>query len=113
MATLTSGALRSASVRPERWGGSFVLRACDDALAGAGVRKGDYLVVERGKLPRESALVVVRGRRGELLLRTAERYGPSVRLQPGCAPRRPLLLPADGAGIRGTVVAVLRKFSSR
>lgn len=110
MATLTSGALAPVRRKPENWGGSCVLRARDDALAGAGVRKGDYLVVRRDGLPGDGALVVVRGADGGLLLRTLERFGPRVRLQPGGGPLRPFLLPHDGAGIWGTVIAVLRKY---
>ena len=111
MAALTSGALAQVKRRSESWGDSCVLRARDDALADAGVRKGDYLVVRRGILPAADALVVVRGAGGGLLLRALERRGPRVRLQPGDGPLRPLLLPPDGAGVWGTVVAVLRKFS--
>lgn len=112
MATLTSGALVPVRRGAESWGGSCVLRALDDALAGAGVRKGDYLVVHRGALPRENALVVVQGADGSFLLRSLERCGPRVRLQPGSGPLRPVLLPPDRAGIWGTVLAVLRKFAS-
>lgn len=114
MASLTSGALQQVDRRPGSWGESCVLRACDDALADAGVRRGDYLVVEKGSVPQEDALVVVRGESGDgrLLLRSLLRYGPRVRLQPGSGPLRPLLLPPDRAGIWGTVVAVLRKFTS-
>jgi len=129
MATATAGALRTAGQRRPAWGRSCVLRACDDALAGSGVRRGDYLVVERGRLPAGDGLVIVRacgderktglvrhrdpaqsGRR--LLLRMLERYGERVRLQPGGGPLRPLLQSPEGAGVWGTVVAVLRKFST-
>jgi SOS-response transcriptional repressor LexA len=112
MTTLTSGALQPVGERPDRWGSSCVLRACDDALAGDGVRRGDYLVVERGSVPRGDSLVVVRGGGdggGRLLLRSLQHFGGRVRLQPGCAPLRPLLLPPERAEIWGTVVAVLRK----
>ena len=50
MAALTSGALAQVKCRAESWGDSCVLRARDDALADAGVRKGDYLVVRRGNV---------------------------------------------------------------
>jgi len=117
MTTLTSGALQQVSERPDRWGSSCVLRACDDALAGDGVRRGDYIVVDRGSVPQGDALVVVRGeesrkrrREGErLLLRSLHRFGTRIRLQPGSGPLRPLLLPPERAEIWGTVVAVLRK----
>jgi len=111
MATLTSGALAPVERRVERWGGSYVLRARDDALSGAGVRKDDYLVVQRGGFAHDGALVVIKGEGGALVLRTLERYGQRVRLQPGSGPLRPLLLPPDGAGIWGIVIAVLRKFA--
>ena len=117
MATLTSGALCPVSERPRNWGASCVLRACDDALAEAGVRRGDFVVVDRGALPEGDALVVVRSDNGKergdggerLLLRSLQRYGPRVRLQPGASPLRPVLLPPERAEIWGTVVAVLRK----
>ena len=116
MATLTSGALSPVSGRPRNWGTSCVLRACDDALAEAGVRRGDFVVVDRGALPEGDSLVVVRSDSGKeagggerLLLRSLQRYGPRVRLQPGASPLRPVLLPPERAEIWGTVVAVLRK----
>lgn len=120
MATLTSGALRQIRSRHQNWGGSCVLRACDDALAGAGVRRGDYVVVARGSVPQGDALVVVQGENGKggskegerLLLRTLQRCGPRVRLQPGSGPLRPVLLPPEQAAIWGTVVAVLRKMAT-
>jgi DNA polymerase V len=116
MTMLTSGALQQVGERPDRWGSSCVLRACDDALAGDGVRRGDYVVVDRGSVPRGDSLVVVRGVEGgrreggeRLLLRSLQHFGSRVRLQPGGGPLRPLLLPPERAEIWGTVVAVLRK----
>lgn len=118
MSVLIYGVLEPVKDGPRRWGRSCVVRARDDAMSEAGVRRGDYLVVERGMLPEGDALVVVRSAagpgsgKGVLLLRSLERYGPRVRLQPGSGPLRPVLLAPEEAGIWGTVVAVLRKFEA-
>lgn len=134
---MATGKLLPVVGRQGRWGGSCVLQVRDDALAYDGVRRGDYLVVDRGAIPSDDdALVVIRndgtsgglrpaekgtekgkpGSVGEeserLLLRRCERFGSRVRLQPGSSPFRPLLVAPDAAGIWGTVVAVMRKFDA-
>lgn len=134
---MATGELVPVAGRQGRWGESCVLQACDDVLAYDGIRRGDYLVVDRGAIPRsDDALVVIRddgvpgglrpvekgmekgniGNGGEeserLLLRRFERFGSRIRLQPGSSPFRPLLVAPDAAGIWGTVVAVMRKFDA-
>jgi SOS-response transcriptional repressor LexA len=95
-----------------------------------GVARGDFLVVDRNRMPRlDDALVVIREQNGtgarsgaarvrnpssreKLLLRKLERIGSKVSLQPGSSPRRAPYVPQESAGIWGTVVAVMRKFEA-
>lgn len=67
---------------------TFFLRVQGDALAAAGVRHGDLLVVDRSVAPRAGSTVVV-AHDGQLLLRRLEGRSPRWRLvadDPGVVP---------------------------
>ena len=67
---------------------TFFLRVQGDALAAAGIRHGDLLVVDRSVAPRAGSTVVV-AHAGQLLLRRLEGRSPRWRLvadDPGIVP---------------------------
>jgi SOS-response transcriptional repressor LexA len=127
---MATGELRAVVERQGRWGKSCLLEVQDDALAMDGVARGDFLVVDRNRMPRrDDALVVIREQGGtnaksgavrlrnpstreKLLLRKLERIGAKISLQPGSSPRRAPYVAQESAGIWGTVVAVMRKFEA-
>lgn len=87
---------------------SFLVQARDDSMTGEGIRKGDLVIIERGRVPRHGDVVLAEAdgawllryfcrERGRVVLRTADPKDPPV------APRSELRL-------GGVVTAVVRKY---
>ena len=88
----------------------FALRVRGQSMVDAGIRDGDYLIVE----PRETAdngRTVVAEIDGHVTVKKLFRSpGGQVRLQPANPEMLPLIVSGDQVRIRGVVVGVLRKY---
>lgn len=88
----------------------FALRVRGQSMVDAGIRDGDYLIVE----PRETAdtgRTVVAEVDGRVTVKKLFRSaGGQVRLQPANPEMLPLIVSGDQVRIRGVVVGVLRKY---
>lgn len=88
----------------------FALRVRGQSMVDAGIRDGDYLIVE----PRETAdngRTVVAEVDGHVTVKKLFRSaGGQVRLQPANPEMLPLIIAGDQVRIRGVVVGVLRKY---
>jgi hypothetical protein len=88
----------------------FALRVRGQSMVDAGIRDGDYLIVE----PRETAddgRTVVAEIDGHVTVKKLFRSpGGQVRLQPANSQMLPLIVSGDQVRIRGVVVGVLRKY---
>lgn len=86
----------------------FLLRMQGDALMGIGVMSGDLLIVERGRTPKNSNVVVAYVD-DAWLVRRFERTGSKIRLlaaHPNIAPHEP----SESLRIDGVVTGVVRKY---
>lgn len=90
---------------------TFFVRAPGDAMAGAGIRAGDLLVVDRSQSAADGKIVVAIVD-GELTVKRFRRYRDRIVLEadnPACAP---LDLRAGGdAELWGVVTAVIHRFA--
>src|SRR5215472_5380081 len=88
----------------------FALRVRGQSMVDAGIRDGDYLIVE----PRDTAddgRTVVAEIDGHVTVKKLFRSpGGQVRLQPANSQMLPLIVSGDQVRIRGVVVGVLRKY---
>lgn len=93
------------------WSGRkvFALRVRGSSMIDAGIRDGDYLIVE----PCDSAddgRTVVAEVDGQVTVKKVYREGEQVRLQPANPEMLPLTVAAEDVRILGLVAGVLRKF---
>lgn len=87
----------------------FALRVRGSSMIDAGIRDGDYLIIE----PCESAedgRTVVAEVDGRVTVKKIYRDGDQIRLQPANPEMLPLTVSADDVRILGIVAGVLRKF---
>ncbi len=87
---------------------SFLLRVSGESMIEAGIRPGDYVIVERGRPPR-SGDVVVAEVDGAWTMKTFEKRGGSVVLVPANKRFKPIR-PSESLSIAGVVKAVIRKY---
>jgi repressor LexA len=87
---------------------SFLVQARDDSMTGEGIRKGDLVIIERGRVPRHGDVVLAEAdgawilryfcrERGRVVLRTAD-------------PKDPPVVPRTELRLGGVVTAVVRKY---
>jgi len=93
------------------WNGRkvFALRVRGSSMIDAGIRDGDYLIVE----PCDSAddgRTVVAEVDGQVTVKKVYREGSQIRLQPANPEMLPLMVAAEDVRILGVVAGVLRKF---
>ena len=87
----------------------FVLRLRGEALAEAGLRDGDYLVLERRARPENGAIALVLANGSQAVLGRLYREGESrLRIEPLDAPQPPIR--AGRALVQGVLSAVVRRF---
>jgi repressor LexA len=101
----------SLDVPQSLWNGRkvFALRVRGSSMIDAGIRDGDYLIVE----PCDSAddgRTVVAEVDGQVTVKKVYREGTQVRLQPANPEMLPLMVAAEDVRILGVVAGVLRKF---
>ncbi len=93
------------------WSGRkvFALRVRGSSMIDAGIRDGDYLIIE----PCDSAddgRTVVAEVDGQVTVKKVYREGEQIRLQPANPEMLPLMVAAEDVRILGVVAGVLRKF---
>jgi repressor LexA len=87
---------------------SFLAQARDDAMQGEGIRKGDLVILERGREPRHGDVVLAEAD-GAWVLRYFSREGGRVVLR-AADPKSPPLAPRTELRLGGVVTAVVRKY---
>jgi repressor LexA len=91
-------------------GETFALRVRGDSMIGDGILDGDLIIVE-SRAHAESGATVVALVRGEATVkRLYHERGQRVRLQPANDALTPIIVRAEEVTVRGTVVAVLRRY---
>jgi repressor LexA len=90
-------------------GETFALRVRGDSMIGDGILDGDIVVVESRRDVSDGATVIALVR-GEATVKRLYRERGRVRLQPANERLAPILAHPDDVEIRGTVVAVLRRY---
>lgn len=101
----------SLDVPESMWNGRkvFALKVRGSSMVDAGIRDGDYLIVE----PCDSAddgRTVVAEVDGSVTVKKLYRQGAEIRLQPANPEMLPLIVAARDVRVRGVVVGVMRKF---
>jgi DNA polymerase V len=88
---------------------TFVMRASGDAMAGAGVSKGDVLLVDRAVAPQHGHLVIAKVD-GELLCRRLVRQGGGTALETAQTPAQRIVCnEAQPLEVWGVVTTVIRQ----
>jgi repressor LexA len=90
-------------------GETFALRVRGDSMIGDGILDGDIVVVESRRDVSDGATVIALVR-GEATVKRLYRERGRVRLQPANERLAPIIARPDDVEIRGTVVAVLRRY---
>lgn len=92
----------------ERKESSFMLRVSGDSMIDAGIHPGDYVILERGRTPKNNDIVVAEVD-GEWTMKYFERKNGTVCLRPGNS-HYPTLRPKEGLTIAGVVRVVIRRY---
>jgi repressor LexA len=87
----------------------FALRVRGQSMVDAGIRDGDYLIVEPADDATDGRTVVVEVDGAVTVKKVYREAGGEVRLQPANPEMLPLVVRGDRVKIRGVVVGVLRK----
>lgn len=85
---------------------TFFLRVNSDAMAGAGVHRGDVVIVDRS-LEAKSGKIIIAVVDGELLIRKLEVSGGKKRLVPATKTLAPIDISDEGLKLWGVVTYVI------
>ncbi len=88
----------------------FALRVRGQSMVDAGIRDGDYLIVEPADTADDGRTVVAEVDGQVTVKKLYRSAGGQVRLQPANPEMLPLVIGGDQVRVRGVVVGVLRKF---
>lgn len=93
------------------WSGRkvFALRVRGTSMIDAGIRDGDYLIIEPSNSADDGRTVVAEVD-GQVTVKKIYREGDQVRLQPANPEMLPLMVAAEDVRVLGLVAGVLRKF---
>lgn len=86
---------------------SFMLKVSGDSMKEAGIQSGDYVILERGRMPANGDIVVAEVD-GEWTMKFFEKKGGKIVLRPGNRKYAPII-PKQELKIAGVVTAVIRK----
>ncbi len=87
---------------------TFLLKVSGDSMIDAGIHEGDFVLIERGKEPRNLDIIVAEVD-GEWTLKYYEKEGSRVRLLPANKKYSPII-PQTELKTGGVLVAVIRKY---
>ncbi len=87
---------------------TFLLRVSGDSMIDAGIHEGDFVMIERGREPRNHDIIVAEVD-GEWTLKYYEKEGVSVRLVAANKKYAPII-PKTELKTGGVLVAVIRKY---
>lgn len=87
---------------------SFLLKVSGDSMIDAGIQPGDFVVLERGKNPRNGDIVVAEVDH-EWTMKFFEKKGRVVVLRPANK-LYPPIMPRSDMSVAGVVTAVIRKY---
>lgn len=88
---------------------SFILKVSGDSMIEAGINPGDLVIIEKGRQPKRSEIVLARVD-GEWTLKYFDKRGGKVFLR-AANPDYPNIYPKEELTIGGIVKAVVRKYS--
>jgi repressor LexA len=88
----------------------FVLEVSGDSMQDEHIVSGDYVLVERIKVPRDGDIVVALVDGSDTTLKRIYREGDTIRLQPSNTSMKPIMVPAGSVQVQGRVIGVLRKY---
>ena len=74
------------------------------------IRDGDFVIVEKGRDPRDGDTVVALLYRREATLKKLYREGEHIRLQPANESFPPILVHASQVEVQGIVIGVMRRY---
>lgn len=89
---------------------TFFLRVNSNAMEGAGIHKGDMVVVDRS-VEAQSGQIVIAVVDGEMLIRRLDLSGGQRRLLPATANLSPILLSGESFAIWGVVTFTIRSMA--
>ena len=87
---------------------TFLLKVSGDSMIDAGIHEGDFVLIERGREPKNHDIIVAEVD-GEWTLKYYEKEGSRVRLIPANKKYSPII-PQTELKTGGVLVAVLRKY---
>ncbi|MBU0668073.1 transcriptional repressor LexA [Patescibacteria group bacterium] len=88
---------------------SFMLKVTGDSMIDAGINHGDYVILHRGKSPKNNDVVVAEVDK-EWTIKFFRRVGKSVTLVPANKNYKPIV-PKEELRVAGVVTAVIRKYA--
>ena len=87
---------------------SFMLKVSGDSMKDAGIRQGDFVIIERGRTPANGDVVIAEVD-SEWTMKFFEKKGNQITLRPGNSAYKPIL-PKQELKIAGVVISVIRKY---
>ncbi|MFH1426088.1 MAG: transcriptional repressor LexA [Candidatus Kerfeldbacteria bacterium] len=87
---------------------SFMLRVSGDSMAGAGIKPGDYVIVERGRTPQNGDIVVAEVD-NEWTVKYFQKHRNKITLVPANTNFKPIR-PKESLSVAGVVRSVIRKY---
>lgn len=87
---------------------TFLLKVSGDSMIDAGIHEGDFVLVERGREPKNHDIIIAEVDR-EWTLKYYEKEGSRVRLVPANNKYSPII-PTQELKTGGVIVAVIRKY---
>jgi len=87
---------------------SFLLKVTGDSMVGEGIREGDLVIVEKGREPKNSDIVIAEVD-GEWTMKYFTRKGKTIVLE-AANPKYPPIKPRSELRLGGVVTAVIRKY---
>ena len=89
---------------------AYVLRVRGDSMIDEQIRDGDFVIVEDRKTAFDGEMVIALLEGSDVTLKTFQRDGNRVRLQPANTALAPLVVDADQVQIQGVVIGVMRRY---
>jgi SOS regulatory protein LexA len=87
---------------------SFLLQVSGDSMIGEGIMEGDWVIVEKGRQPRNGDVVIAEVD-GEWTVKYFKKQGGQVMLE-AANPKYPIIRPKTELRLGGVVTAVIRKY---
>lgn len=87
---------------------SFLLSVAGDSMAGAGIMDGDWVIIEKGRRPRNGDIILAEVD-GAWTMRYFRKKGSRITLE-SAGSEDPAIVPREALRIAGVVTALVRKY---